>query len=226
MEIKAVLIDIDNTLLDFNASAHESIKNVAKKHSIELPEGYFDVFLRINDDLWNELEQGEITKQDIYKRRWKNIFDELKITGDSDLFEEDFRKDLRYTAIPVKGAEDILSYLSEKYPVYTASNASRYQQEVRLEKAGLSKYLSGMFASEDIGFQKPAKEFFYACCSELFPISPQNIIMIGDSVTADIIGAKNYGLQSIWFNYSNKIYDNYSFTDYYVNNLAEIKNLL
>ncbi len=226
MEVKAVLIDIDNTILDFNKSALASMLNVAKEHSVIFPEGFFDVFLKINDELWAELEHGNITKADIYKSRWKKIFEELGIIADYDAFEDDFRKEMRKTAITVNGAQNLLSYLSKKYPVYTASNASRFQQEMRLENAGLSKYLSGMFNSEDIGFQKPAKEFFYACCNKLYPIPPSKIVMIGDSVNADIIGAKNFGLQSIWFNFNKKVCNNYNFTDFYVNELEEIKNIL
>lgn len=226
MEIKAVLIDIDNTLLDFNKSALVAMNNAAEAHSIIFPDGYFDVFLKVNDELWTELQSGSITKADIYKRRWRKIFDELGISADSDEFEEDFRKEMRTTAKTVEGAEDLLRYLSEKYPVYAASNASKNQQEIRLEKAGFAKYLSGIFVSDDIGFQKPAKEFFYACCQKLYPVMPSEIVMIGDSVDADIIGAKNFGLKSIWFNFYGKSYTDYSFTDEYVNSLPDIKNIL
>ena len=226
MNIRAVLIDIDNTILDFNKCAIASIEQCAKKYGISLPDNYSQVFFEVNDELWGLLEQGVIVKQDIYDRRWNMIFSKLRIEADGHAFEEDFRKEMRTTAITVDGAEEILSYLSEKYPTYTASNASRFQQEARLEKTGLSKYLSGMFASEDIGFQKPAKEFFYACYEALYPIKPEDIIMIGDSVNADIIGAKNFGFRSIWFNFSNEEYSDYNFTDFKVNSLIEIKDIL
>lgn len=226
MKIKAVLIDIDNTLLDFNKSALAAMNNTASAHSVTFPEGYFDVFLKINDELWTQLQCQSITKQDIYKRRWRRIFDELGIRADSDAFEEDFRKEMRSTAITVDGAEEILRYLSEKYPVYAASNASKHQQELRLKSAGLSKYLSGIFTSEEIGYQKPAKEFFDACNKKLSPVLPEETVMIGDSVEADIAGAKAFGIITIWFNYYGKICENYEFTDYYVNNLEEIKELL
>lgn len=226
MNIKAVLIDIDNTLLDFNKSAYTASLNAAKTHGIELPSDYIEVFLKINDELWNQLELGNIEKPEIYKMRFKKIFEVLDITVDFNSFEEDFRKEMRAVAKTVEGAEEILSYLSSRYPVYTASNASRLQQEIRLKNSGLMKYISGMFTSEDIGFQKPAKEFFYSCVQELYPISPSEIVMIGDNITADIIGAKNFGLKTIWFNYNKADHDNYNFTDYYVNELSDIKKIL
>lgn len=226
MDIKAVLIDIDNTILDFNKSAYKASQNIAKSHGIELPEAYFEVFLKINNELWSQLECGNIEKPEIYRLRFKRIFEELKITADFNAFEEDFRKEMRSVAELIDGADEILRYLSSKYPVYTASNASKFQQEVRLKNSGLWGYLSGMFTSEEIGWQKPAKEFFYACTQELYPIPASQLVMIGDSVDADIIGAKNFGLKTIWFNYNRFSYDNYNFTDFYVNSLCDIKNIL
>ncbi len=226
MTVKAVLIDIDNTILDFDKCADASIKKCAEHFNIVLPENYYEVFSECNDKLWHLLEQGIITKQDIYDRRWVEIFLRLGIHADGIAFEEMFRKAIRNITIPVDGAEELLKYLSEKYPVYCASNASREQQEIRLHSIDFHKYLSGFFMSEDIGFQKPAKEFFFACSNALYPVKPSEIVMIGDSKNADIIGAKNFGLKTIWFNFRKETYDRYNFTDYKVNSLDEIKNII
>lgn len=226
MTVKAVLIDIDNTILDFDKCADKAIKQTAEHYSVILPENYFRVFSECNDKLWHLLEEGIITKQDIYDRRWVEIFKRLGIDADGVAFEEMFRAKIRDIAIPVDGAEELLSYLAEKYPVYCASNASRERQEHRLGSIGFDRYISGMFMSEDIGFQKPAKEFFFACTNALYPLKPSEIVMIGDSVNADIIGAKNFGLKTIWFNFRNEAYDEYNFTDCTVNSLREIRNII
>ncbi len=226
MTVKAVLIDIDNTILDFDKCSDEAIKQSAEHFGITLPENYFEVFSECNDKLWHLLEEGIITKQDIYDRRWIEIFKRLGVDADGIAFDNMFREKIRNIAIPVDGAEELLQYLSGKYPVYCASNASRERQEFRIASRGFDKYISGIFTSEDIGFQKPAKEFFFACGSALYPVKPSEIVMIGDSVNADIIGAKNFGLKTIWFNFRNEAYDDYNFTDYTVNRLEEIKNIL
>ncbi len=226
MKIKAVLIDIDNTILDFDKCADASIKKCADHFNVTLPENYYKVFSECNDKLWHLLEQGLITKQDIYDRRWVEIFNRLGIDGDGTAFEEMFRKTIRNITIPVDGAEELLKYLSDKYPVYCASNASREQQEIRLRSIGFHQYITGFFMSEDIGFQKPAKEFFFACCEGIYPVKPSEIVMIGDSVNADIIGAKNFGIKTIWFNFRNEEYNDYNFTDYTVTTLDEIKNIV
>ncbi len=226
MAIKAILIDIDNTILDFNKSADLSAVSTAKEAGIELPENYFKVFLKVNSFLWTEYENGNITKPDIYDKRWPTIFCELGIAADGHSFENSFRRKMSTVAIPVDGADDILSYLAEKYDLYAATNASRLQQENRLKSCGFDKYLKGFFTSEELGFQKPTKEFFALCCEALYPVKKSEIMLIGDCVNADIIGAKNFGLTTIWFNFEGTEYDTYNFTDFRVNTLHEIKNIL
>lgn len=226
MNIKAILIDIDNTLLDFTQSAKQAAEKTAKKLNVILPENYFPVFNEVNDRLWELLEIAEITKQDIYNRRWPEIFEILGINADGKVFEEEFRNEIRDIAIPVSGAEDLLKYLSSKYPVYAASNASKERQLYRLKTAGFDKYLKDVFSSEEAGFEKPAKEFFYFCMEGMEDISPSEIMVIGDSVNADIIGAKNFGMKAIWFNFYNETYDSLAFTDYTVTELKDIINIL
>lgn len=226
MTVKAVLIDIDNTILDFDKCADSAIKQCAEHFRITLPGNYYDVFSECNDKLWHLLEEGIITKQDIYDRRWVEIFNRLGITADGKAFDDMFREIIRDIAIPVEGAGELLRYLSEKYPVYCASNASRERQEHRIRKSGFDKFISGIFTSEDIGFQKPAKEFFFACTNALYPVKPSEIVMIGDSVNADIIGAKAFGLKAIWFNKKNEEYESYNFTDFNVHTLKEIEDII
>ncbi len=87
-------------------------------------------------------------------------------------------------------------------------------------------YFKGFFISEKIGFQKPTKEFFDYCFSNMNGITKEHTIMIGDSLTADIIGAKNYGIKSIWYNHSNKQNKTQIMPDYEVASLLEIKNIM
>ena len=226
MTVKAVLIDIDNTILDFTKSADMAIKICSERAGLDLPENYLEVFLAVNDRLWGLLEQRKIEKQDIYDRRWTEIFSILKIDEDGKKFEDDFRSTIRDIAIPVDGAEEILRYLSSKYPVYCASNASRERQKHRLSLNGFDKFISGLFISEDIGYQKPAREFFDACISALAPLKKEELVMIGDSVSADIKGAENAGIQSIWFNIKGESPEKYGPPPVYVNKLSEIKEIL
>ncbi len=88
------------------------------------------------------------------------------------------------------------------------------------------KYFQKVFVSEKMGALKPAKEFFDGCLKEMGDISPDEIVIIGDSLTADIFGGKDYGLKTIWFNPNNLPQPNSHIPDYTVNSLLEIKQIL
>lgn len=224
--ITNILIDVDNTLLDFNKCAEEAIKIGFSKWNIEYCETVFPVFLEINDNLWQKIETGKIDKKTLYRLRWKTIFEKLGIQADGPAFEQDFRNIFSDSKEPVDGAYDILDYLSEKYTVSVASNASYQQQLKRLNNADMMKYFSNIFNSEQIGYPKPEPSFFDACFEKLGNIPKEEVMIIGDSLSADINGGSAYGIKTLWFNYNKIAVPNNVKADFIVNSLDEIKNIL
>lgn len=225
-KIKVILLDIDNTILDFNKSAKKAVEIAFNICGLEYNDNTFNVFIEQNDKLWQKIERGELTRQELHKIRFQTIFNVLGIKGDGEKTEIEFRKALFNIAEPVDGALEIVKYLSSKYKVYSASNAIYNQQINRLNIAGMFKYFSGFFVSEIIGHQKPTKEFFDYCFKNLNGIKKEQAIMIGDSLTADILGAKNYGIKSVWFNRKAQKNVQKITPDFTVDNLEQIKNIL
>ena len=221
--VKAILIDVDNTLLDFNASAEKAMKDGYARYGLPCPDNLFETFKRINDDLWLQIERGEITRFDLHKIRWQLIFNELKTDFDGVTFEQTFLKNLHDCAVPVEGAAETLEYLAGKYPVYCASNAFYEQQVHRLSVSGLSPYITELFVSEKIGFSKPDARFFDKCFENI-PFSPAQSAMIGDSLSADIDGGKQYGLITCWYNPTGMRIAAPR-ADFIVNDLSEIKSI-
>ena len=221
--IKAILIDIDNTLLDFDASAHAAIKEGFEDRGLEFCDNVIDVFHKINNSLWKRLELGELSKQGLFDVRWNMIFDALGIKADGVEFETYFRAYLFSSAIPMDGAMDILCYLAGKYPVFAASNGTHLQQINRLTNADMLKHIKEVFTSQALGVQKPEKEFFDKCLCQM-DCKPCEVMMIGDSLSADIKGAKEAGLMTLWFNPKNA--DKSEFADVMVGRLEEIKGYL
>ena len=158
--IKAVFIDIDNTLLDFNKCALWSMKKAFEDYNLNFREQMFDTFNLVNNRLWLEIEKGKLTKEELYACRWNMIFAILGIDVDGVQFENVFYSYLTESAEPVDGALEILKYLSGKYIVCAASNASYEQQIKRLDNAEMTEYFDKIFISEQIGFSKPKKDFF------------------------------------------------------------------
>ena len=224
--IKAILIDIDNTLLDFFKSSEKAIKILFEQKGVVYSEKVYTTFTEINEALWLQIEKKEITKPEMYKLRWKLILEKLNIDYDSDIMETDFRAILSGIAEPVKNAYEILEYLSKDYKLYAASNSSFEHQRKRLTQSDMLKFFNDLFVSEKVGALKPAKEFFDVCFSHLGNVTKDEVVMIGDSLSADILGGFNYGIKTIWFNPNSLENTSKATPDYIVNDLLEIKNVL
>ncbi|MCF0105507.1 MAG: HAD-IA family hydrolase, partial [Holdemanella sp.] len=183
--IKAILLDVDDTLLDFEACSIWAMNQAAIQCGIEEKKEMYTTFKRINDALWYELELGKIQRQDIFDTRWNRIFKELDIDYDGIAFEKEFIKYLHTSHIPVHHASEIINYLKSKYDLYIISNALYNEQVHRLYKAGLLNCFKGVFVSELSGYTKPDPQFFQYCL-EKSGLTERDCIVIGDSLHADM----------------------------------------
>ena len=217
--IKAVFIDIDNTLLDFNKCALWSMQKAFEDYHLSFESSMFDTFNMINNRLWLRIEKGELTKEELYACRWNMIFAILGIDIDGVEFENVFYSHLTESAEPVDGAHELLKYLHGRYI------ASYAQQIKRLNNAGMTEYLDRIFISEQIGFSKPKKEFFERCFEKIAPIRPDETLMIGDSLTADIEGGARFGMKTCWYDH-NLTNESSDLPDFTVRSLSEIKKYI
>ena len=230
--LKVVFIDIDNTLLSFSEYVKEAMRDGFHTFGLKpYDAAMFPVFEKINNALWRQLEQGMLTFEELMKCRWNLIFNELKIDFDGRVFEEYFRNQLFYSAIPEDGAVDLLNYLSRKYTLCAASNGPYEQQINRLRLGKMNDYFSYCFISSQVGAQKPSREFFDYCFnilreSEYPGLTPEEVMIIGDSVSSDISGGLAYGIHTCLYQKDAKPEHDTSGADYVVNSLSAIKNIL
>ncbi len=223
---KILLLDLDNTLIDFNECARQSIIGIFKKFGFTYTPEVFDTFITENVKIWKRLEKGEITKAELRANRWNIILGKLGIDFDGTVIEELFEKGVSEGAYAVEGAYELLDYLYPKYDLYIVSNGFRFVQENRLKIGDFRKYFKDIFLSEDIGIQKPAKEFFDYCFEKLGNPPKESTILIGDSLSADITGGINYGIDTIWFNKNCDALPEGITPTYIVNRLNDIKSFL
>ncbi len=228
--IRGIFIDVDDTLLDFPKSSRQSAALALRDTGIDMEEEKLDSFMAsfhaVNEGLWRRIEDGSMTRDELFGKRFPKVFEELGIHGDPMAMETNYRTHMRTSAVPVEGAKEILAYLSERYPVYVASNASRTQQEVRLSTAGMRGYIRAIYASSDLGTAKPQKAFFEACLSRV-PFEADEMVMIGDSQKADIHGAAQAGMHTLWFNPGGeKNNPEFNAPDWSVRKLNEIRHIL
>lgn len=201
MKIRALMIDIDGTLLDFRQSEVLGISAIMEHYGVtptpELAAHYHDV----NQSFWQKYENGEITRAQINEGRYPAFFGELGVEVDPDVCEEIYQSFVNNRLVPVDGALDMLRSLAGKYLLYAASNGYSVKQRDRLRKAGMISYFNDIFVSEETGSQKPQKEFFDYCFARMpSDLKRDEVMILGDGLTSDMKGGNNAGIHTCWLN--------------------------
>lgn len=202
--LKTILFDIDNTLLSFDDCVKKTMRDGFRKYGLRAYAPWmFDVFAKHNARLWSAVEQGKLTLAELEKVRWNDIFRELGIRFDGEVFEDYFKTELFESAIVIDGARELLETLFGRYKLCAASNGPLDQQVHRLTIAGLRDFFEDIFASQEIGCNKPAPAFFETCLRRLHN-APHEVLMVGDSLSSDILGGIQAGLQTCFYNPADK----------------------
>lgn len=225
--MKVILIDIDNTLLSFDEYVKQSMQQGFAYYHLKPYEPYmYDVFHQENDKLWQQIEQGTLTLQQLQKIRWNNIFQQLNIDFDGSIFEDYFRNGLYNSAIVENHAKEMLDYLKDKYTLCVASNGPYKQQCNRLKLGGLYDYFSHYFISEKVGASKPSTQFFTYVMEELnqtMTIQSSDMMIIGDSLSSDMALGTNHGMHTCFYQRKQGQVAN---VDYIIHDLVDVKQFL
>lgn len=211
-QVKAVWIDVDQTLLDFDLCARDGLIAAFQVFGLEWKEEYFPIFLEENARLWDQIEEGKISRKDLRQIRFPTIFLHYGLPlKEPAAFEREFSQVLHSSAHPLKDAHRGLERLSQAgLPLFVISNGPSAGQKNRLEKAGMLEKFKRVFTSEDFGFAKPDLRFFQEALRQTCqilndaPLQPGEILVIGDSWKADILGALNFGAQCVWITANRK----------------------
>ncbi len=231
-KIKVVFIDIDNTILSFDEYVKVAMREGFEKFGLrEYEKWMFGIFLSVNSQLWRAIEKKELNLEGLRQVRWKLIFDKLDIDFDAVVFEDYFRECLRESAIPVDGAYEMLDYLSGKYTLCAASNGPSNQQIHRLAIGNMLDCFEAVYVSEDMGASKPSEKFFERAFIDLSDrlgeeIKPEESLIIGDSITADMVGGAQFGMKTCWYNRHKAQPPKKVDLDYIVTSLHEVKKIL
>ena len=228
--IKYLLWDIDNTLLSFDLAERASMTKGFQLFDIDIRyKNALDVYKDINDKHWKMLEKGEKTREEILTGRFEEFFDLYDIDYDDSLvndFNLFYQEELGKQVFFNDYAKEVLQKLGKNYKQYAVTNGSKVAQTGKLRNSGLDKIFDGVFISEDLGYDKPSKEFFDIVFESIGSKNKDEYILIGDSLTSDMLGANNAGIRNIWYN--PKDFDNKASVkvDYKINNLKEVIEIL
>lgn len=230
--IKVVFMDLDDTLLSFSGYVKEAMREGFAHFGLKEYEPWmYGIFEEINDGLWARIEQGTLTREGLWKIRWNMVFSRLGIAFDGEVFEKYFRERLKNSAIPEPGAREILDYLAGRYSVCIVSNGPYEQQMNRLRAGKMDGYFSHCFISSQVGAQKPDPAFFDYCFAALrsagFPdLAPEETIIVGDSVRADIAGGRRYGMRTCLYRAPDNKTGEDGGADAVISHLSELKKIL
>ena len=198
------LFDLDQTLLDFHASERKALEKVVTAGGLKFTEDTYLLFKEYNKSLWLELEKGTISRKELFRKRFTYLFKNCE--GDHSKLDpfkvnDEFVLAMSQNGVLMDGALEFVQRLKreiENARIYIASNGATINAEGRIRSTGMDKYIEKIYVSEWMGKTKPSPEFFDICLEGVGE-PKESCIMIGDSLTSDMLGAKNASLTSVWF---------------------------
>ena len=201
MKYKFLLFDLDHTLLDFDAAEDIALTQLLEEEGVEDIQNYKDYYVPMNKALWKDLEQKKITKDALINTRFEKLFAHFGIEKDGSYLAERYQFFLSKQGQTYLGVEDLLKNLiKQDYELYAATNGITGIQTGRLAQSGLAPYFNQVFISEQLQTQKPDALFYEKIGQQIEGFSKEKTLMIGDSLTADIQGGNNAGIDTIWYN--------------------------
>lgn len=201
-DFKAILWDVDGTLLDFLYAQRIAISESLGQVGVCATEKMIDRYSAINDGYWKKLELGLVTKEELHRRRFTDLFEEYGITGvDVEAFRANYLSVLSNTYRYIDDSLNICRNLSGKIKQYVITNGVTKVQENKLRLSGLYDWMDGVFISEQIGVPKPQAGFFDYCFNviDIKDLKKEELLIVGDSLTSDIKGGVLYGIPTCWY---------------------------
>ena len=198
--IEFLFLDLDDTILDFKKAEYIAIGKTIADFGVEPTEEVRHRYHIINKWHWEQLELGKLTRAEVLENRFKVLFSELGVEVDAEKVARTYEKNLGTGHWFLPGAEEAVDALSKKYRLFLASNGTASVQKGRMTSANLYRFFETVFVSQEIGYNKPAKAYFDACFARIPGFDPAKCLMVGDSLTSDILGGINAGIKTVWVN--------------------------
>lgn len=223
--VEFLFLDLDDTILDFGTTERKSISRLLEHFDIAPTEELIHRYHVINLEHWKRLERGEITREQI-SDRFDVLFSELGKTVPTADCEVLYRRYLSQGTDFMPGAAEAVEVLHQKYRLFLASNGTASVQASRLALTGLGAYFENIFVSQELGANKPSPEFFTKAFAQIPDFDRSRAMMVGDSLTSDILGGKNAGIRTCWVNPNGRPARSDIRPDYEIQSLAQLPELL
>lgn len=195
-----LLLDLDDTILDFHKAEHIAIGKTLKEMGIDPTDAVRARYSAINKLCWEALERGEMTRAEVLVERFARLFAELGCAAGPERCARTYEANLGIGHYFLPGAEEAMEALFGKYRLFLTSNGTASVQKGRMESAGLYRFFEKVFVSQEIGANKPSKVYFDRCFAQIPGFDPGKALIVGDSLSSDILGGNNAGIATCWVN--------------------------
>ena len=221
-----LLLDLDDTILDFAKGEEYGLRKTLLEAGVEPTDSTCALYSRINKAYWKRLELGEVTRQQVMLGRFETLYRELGVTADAERSSKAYMEHISSVHFFLPGAEAAVKSLQKKYRLFLVSNGTASVQHRRLASAGLYQYFEKIFISQEVGHNKPAKEFFDLCFAQIPDFDPCRAMIVGDSLSSDIQGGINAGISTCWVNPGHKTAPETRKPHYEIESITQLEALL
>jgi 2-haloacid dehalogenase len=221
-----LLFDADDTLFDYQKAETQALADAFRHAEIAVTPADIETYREINHRLWLALERGELTPEIVRVRRFEQLFEAMRIAAPALAFSQTYVACLGAQSILIDGARDLLDALHGRCRCAIVTNGLSDVQRSRLARSSIHSYIETLIISEEIGWSKPAAEFFDAAFAAIGDPPRDSVMIIGDSLTSDMAGGAAYGIDTCWYNPTRKPRPETPRITHEVANLAEILELL
>lgn len=203
-KVQHIFFDLDHTLWDFDKNSELAFTSIFKKNRIEIEVSKFiEKYTPINAHYWKLYREDKVSKPALRYGRLKETFDLLEINVSDDQIDQlaiDYIEFLPNNNHLLEGTIEILDYLHPRYNLHIITNGFKEVQHRKMESSGILKYFNTITTSEDVGVKKPHRQIFEVALQNA-SANVEESIMIGDNLEADVLGAQNFGMPAILYNY-------------------------
>jgi 2-haloacid dehalogenase len=192
--------DADGTLFDFERAEVTALEQAFGLIGVTFDPGYLATYQRINQTLWQAVERGEIAPGVVKLKRFELLLQDIGVDGSAAVLSDNYLECLAACSELIEDASEALQALHGKYRIAILTNGLQVVQRGRLARSVIRDHIADIIISEEIGFAKPAREFFDIALARLGHPPVREVLMIGDGWASDIQGAVQYGIDACWYN--------------------------
>ena len=221
-----LLFDADETLLDFHKAMCEALSLSLARYGTACTDEMINTYDKINKDYWRRYEGGEISRAHMQMGRFEDFLATIGIDCPPREFDRAYLDNLSACPFLLEGAEPLCEELSEHYRMAIVTNGISSMQRKRVEASKIAKYFENVLISGDTEYKKPEKGFFDYVFSFYGDVPREKVLIIGDTLAADIKGGNNAGIDTCWLNRAGEPQNPSIHADYEVHSFADIRNLL